>query len=53
MQPKINEVFNEINSYASVLDQYRTIRIPLYEEYYDGYEEDDDEIDKDDFDMSL
>jgi hypothetical protein len=48
---------DELFEYANVPDQYRTIKTSLYEdEYeqdYDNYEEYDDEIDKDDFDISL
>lgn len=53
--PREDELFD----YASVPDQYKTIRTPLYEEEneedYDYYnnEEYDDEIDKDDFDITM
>lgn len=51
--PKEDELFEFVN----VPDQYRTIKTSLYEdEYeqdYDNYEEYDNEIDKDDFDLSL
>ena len=48
--PREDELFD----YANVPDQYRTIRTPIYDEKYEeDYEEYDDKIDKNDFDMTL
>ena len=44
---------DELFEYSNVLDQYRTIRTPLYEAGYDDYEYGEFDKEKDDYDMSL